>query len=263
MDSLKSPEKLYSEAFTNIQNSYNTFLIIVGVFVAIVGIFVAIFVGVIAYYNRKAGKNLEKEFSEINKKISDLEKDLKKRAVSQNSEFDNMKEDFEKIKKDFEDKVEAVKDEFKKELESQKSEFEETNKRITGLEEKSKKQLENQDGEFNNMKNLFNDKIKEFKIQKNRDFLRNDHFYHITLNKVDKDTIDVIDEFQNEFKKEKMVDYLSEFYKRLAHSHYFDWWKNLTIEQKRNCFREIINQVDGKWGERLFEDEKTNSKDKG
>ena len=115
-----------------------------------------------------------------------------------------------------------------------------------------KVKLESWENEFNNMKDLFNDKMKEFKMQRNRDFSRNHHFYQMTL---DKETKSVLTEFENEVGEKKIIPYLDEFYKRLAHAQYFDLWLKLTVEEKRDGFRKIIEQVDSIWGERLFEDE--------
>jgi uncharacterized protein (TIGR02145 family) len=90
--------KLYSEAFTKIQNSYNTFLIIVGVFVAILGIIITIVIGIGAWnwwkgkkYNEEMKKDVEDlktSFEESNKKIIDLEEKSEKQLETQKAEFE-------------------------------------------------------------------------------------------------------------------------------------------------------------------------------
>jgi hypothetical protein len=99
VDALKNVETFYSNSFKDIQNSYNLFLIIIGVLVAII-------VGLLIFFNRHTTSGLEKEIRgklEEQQKLFNEELEKYKNKIV-NEQKKEIKESLEKDKEEIQDR---------------------------------------------------------------------------------------------------------------------------------------------------------------
>jgi len=87
----------YNIAFSNMQNSFDTFVVCIGVFISLLGLFI----GLLSFLNFKSVENSKKELKEHDKKISDLEAKFKEQIENQKKDFQKQIE--EAIKKERQD----------------------------------------------------------------------------------------------------------------------------------------------------------------
>jgi hypothetical protein len=120
---LKETQMLYNTSFSNMQSSFNIFVIAVGIIVTALTLISIIFNIKITSDSKKEIKEMKDKFEESDKKNAEAERKFKEEIKTQS---ENQKTDFGNLKK----------------------EFMETNERILDLEKAAEEQMRNQKEKF-------------------------------------------------------------------------------------------------------------------
>jgi transposase len=89
-EALKNPQEIYNTSFVNMQNSFSSFITMVGVLIGVL----SLFTGFVTFSNFKYGRDLKEE---LKKQKSGL-KEIKEQSKGQKSEIENQKNELKNQK---------------------------------------------------------------------------------------------------------------------------------------------------------------------